>query len=395
MTGPAMPHRTRRPRLLHAGAWWLWALGLGAAASRTTNPLLLVLILGVTALAVGLRGGDAPWVRAYSAALRLGVVVIVIRVLFGIVFGIQLPGATLITLPQLPLPAWAAGMHLGGAVTTAQVVAAFYDGLRLATILVCVGAANALTGPTRLLKSVPGALYEAGVAVVVAMSLAPQLVLDAGRIREARRLRGRTTRGAAGVAGLVGPVLDGSLRRSLDLAAAMDSRGYGRTAQVPQRVRRTTSLLVLGALVGLCIGVYALLDGSSPRWLALPMLALGVVLAAAGLRLGGRRTTRTHYRPDPWLLPEWLVGLGGWIAAAAFWFLAAHDPTAVEGPVTPLAWPSLPMLAVAGLLVATASILAAPPVPLDDLDDIDDAEPTDGRTPPLDVDASSPVEVLA
>ena len=35
----------RLPRALHPGAWWLWAVGLAAAASRTTNPLLLALVV--------------------------------------------------------------------------------------------------------------------------------------------------------------------------------------------------------------------------------------------------------------------------------------------------------------------------------------------------------------
>ncbi len=34
----------RDRRWLHPGAWWVWALGLAAAASRTTNPLLLCLL---------------------------------------------------------------------------------------------------------------------------------------------------------------------------------------------------------------------------------------------------------------------------------------------------------------------------------------------------------------
>ena len=34
-------------RWLHPAAWWLWALGLGAAATRTANPLLLGLIIGI------------------------------------------------------------------------------------------------------------------------------------------------------------------------------------------------------------------------------------------------------------------------------------------------------------------------------------------------------------
>ena len=35
------------PRWTHPGAWWVWALGLATAASRTTNPLLLGLIVAV------------------------------------------------------------------------------------------------------------------------------------------------------------------------------------------------------------------------------------------------------------------------------------------------------------------------------------------------------------
>ncbi|RRR69529.1 energy-coupling factor transporter transmembrane protein EcfT, partial [Streptomyces sp. RP5T] len=30
---------------LHPGAWWLWSLSLGIAATRTTNPLLLALLV--------------------------------------------------------------------------------------------------------------------------------------------------------------------------------------------------------------------------------------------------------------------------------------------------------------------------------------------------------------
>ena len=44
------------------------------------------------------------------------------------------------------------------------------DGGQLAVMLCCVGAANALASPRRLLKSLPGALYEMGVACVVALT---------------------------------------------------------------------------------------------------------------------------------------------------------------------------------------------------------------------------------
>ena len=70
----------------------------------------------------------------------------------------------LFTLPEIPLPAAAAGIRIGGPVSLEGVLAALYDGLRLATLLICIGAANALANPKRLLKSLPGALYELGVA---------------------------------------------------------------------------------------------------------------------------------------------------------------------------------------------------------------------------------------
>ena len=47
--GPAREARSvnaRLPRDLHPVAWWLWALGLAMAASLTTNPLLLLLLVG-------------------------------------------------------------------------------------------------------------------------------------------------------------------------------------------------------------------------------------------------------------------------------------------------------------------------------------------------------------
>lgn len=95
----------RRGNALHAGAWWLWALGLATAASRTTNPLLLGLIVGVAGYVVAARRTSAPWARSYSAFLKLGLFVIGLRLFFSVLLGSPIPGAhTLFTLPELPSP---------------------------------------------------------------------------------------------------------------------------------------------------------------------------------------------------------------------------------------------------------------------------------------------------
>ncbi|MFE0131403.1 hypothetical protein ACFWY6_07440, partial [Streptomyces sp. NPDC059037] len=53
-----------RSNALHPGAWWVWALGLGTAASRTTNPLLLGMLIGVAGYVVAAGGAGAPGGRA-------------------------------------------------------------------------------------------------------------------------------------------------------------------------------------------------------------------------------------------------------------------------------------------------------------------------------------------
>ena len=49
---------------------------MATAASRTTNPLRLGMIIGVVALVVSARRSDAPWAKGFGAYLVLGLVVI-------------------------------------------------------------------------------------------------------------------------------------------------------------------------------------------------------------------------------------------------------------------------------------------------------------------------------
>ena len=355
-------HLITFPRNLHPGAWWLWALGLAAAASRTQNPVPLLLILVVTGFVVAARRSDAPWARSYGAFLKLALIVIAIRILFQAVLSSGSQGPTvLFTLPELPVPG-STGIKLGGIISLEAVLRAFYEGLQLATILCCIGAANSLGSARRLLRAVPGALYEIGVACVIALTFAPQLVTDAGRVRAAHRLRGQSPRGLGSLRRLAMPVLEGALERSVELAAAMDSRGYGRTTDASRVSRRLTSILVFGGLLGVCVGVYGLLAGTSADWVGMPMLLAGCLLAAAGMYFGGRRTGRTKYRPDPWALPEWLVAGAGLVAAVTMFVAVETNPAALFlASVTEI--PPVPVLACAGILIAMLPAILAPPLP--------------------------------
>jgi energy-coupling factor transport system permease protein len=341
-------------------AWWLWALGLATAVSRTTNPLLIAVLLAVVGYVVVSRRGSAPWARAFPAYLLLALSVVAIRVVFNAVLGAVDEGHVLFTLPRIGLPEWANSISLGGPVTAEEVLAAVYDGMRLGALICCVGAANALANPKRALRSLPPALYEIGSAVVVAMTFAPQMVESVLRVRRARRLRGAPGSRLRAVRAIAVPVLEDALSRSLLLAAAMDSRGYGRTLHVPRHVRRTTSALVLGGLLALCLGLYGLLDGTAPRHLGVSALAVGFSLSALGLLIAGRRVRRTTYRPDPWRLPEWTVALCGVASGAVMVVAGSYDPLLLHPSLDPLAWPDLPLLPLAAVLVGVLPAWLAP-----------------------------------
>ncbi|MGI8702435.1 MAG: energy-coupling factor transporter transmembrane component T [Nocardioidaceae bacterium] len=360
---PRLAHSLRQPRSLHPGAWWLWALGLAAATSRTNNPLICLLILAVAGFVVMARRSRAPWAYAYGAFLRLGLMIIGVRIVLQALLSSESQGIhVLVVLPQVPLPSWAAGIKLGGLVTWEAVLVAFASGLQLATLICCIGAANALASATRLLRCVPGALYEIGVASVVALTFAPQFVADASRVKAAQRLRGSDAGGLRSLRRTGMPVLEGALSRSVELAAAMDSRGYGRRNDVSVAARRFTTGLVLAGVLGICVGLFGLLDAGTTDWLGSGALVAGSLVAAAGLVAGGRRTARTRYRPDPWALPEWLVAGSGVTCAVLMVVVSRTSPDAAVPPY-PLQIPELPLLALLAPLVALLPVLVSPPPP--------------------------------
>ena len=166
----------RMARDLHPVAWWTWAIGLAVAASCTTNPLLLGLLLAGICLVVLTCRSDQPWARSFRLYLLLGLLVVVIRLVFRIVLGGDNPGHVLFTLPEVPLPDFAAGISLFGPFTREELLFGLYEGVRLATLLIAIGAANALANPKRLMKSLPPALYEIGTAMTIAISVEPSAI---------------------------------------------------------------------------------------------------------------------------------------------------------------------------------------------------------------------------
>ena len=350
---------SRPARELHPGAWWIWALGLATFASLVTNPFLLLLIMVAATVVVRRRRSDHAWGASFRLYAGLAFSIVLVRVGFRILFGSEAePGDYLLfDLPQIPLPHWVLGIQLLGPVTLQAILGGLYDGLRLAAIVVCVGAANALANPKRLLKSLPPAFYEIGTTLVISITVMPQLAESVGRVRRARELRGVAGGRIAKMRGVLVPVLEDALERSMALAAGMDARGYGRTGSASKGQRRTTGVLLLGALIGVGVGSYGVLDQTSPRWMSTPAIILGAALALAGFWSSGRRVKRSRYRPDSWRSAEIAVALSGvLVAAGAMVFVT--DPLVRDPDVYSL--PSVPLITLVVVLIGLAPAWLAP-----------------------------------
>jgi energy-coupling factor transporter transmembrane protein EcfT len=233
--------------------------------AKASSVLLALITVGVVAIVVLTKSEDAPWSKSFQWSLKIGLWVIAIRTLTGILIGVPSAGRTLFTIPQIPLPTWMPGIRIGGVVTAERLMATAHDGIMLAAIIALLGAAASLASPHRLLRSLPVMVYEFGVAVVIATSVLPQLVTSSARIREAQRLRGQDNRGLQGWRRLALPLLEDALARSLDLAAAMDARGYGfsrkRSKYRPSSWRVSEYLLCASAVLALFYPSLAVLAG--------------------------------------------------------------------------------------------------------------------------------------
>jgi len=94
-------------------------------------------------------------------------------------------------------------------------------------------------------------------AVALATRLLPTLERDASGFVLALRGRGVEITGARGRAALLSPLLAGSLERGVNLAEAMEARGYGRAGRTripPQPWRLVDRLAVLAAAALVALG---------------------------------------------------------------------------------------------------------------------------------------------
>ena len=191
--------------------------------------------------------------------------------LIALLIGVPMPGRTLFVLPQITLPELFVGIRVGGPVTTQRLLSGFDEAILLVSLILLFATANALSNPHSLLRVLPRRFYGIGLASVISSSVAPQAASGIERVRKARRLRGQKSSGLRSWRGIALPVLEDSLERSIDLAASLESRGYGYfpnpTRYRPELWKMKDTLAISGAAYSL-----VLITITSSTGLLIPLL---------------------------------------------------------------------------------------------------------------------------
>lgn len=180
-------------------------------ADRTTSVAAIAAVL----LAVCLRA-PAPRRRLYLAGALLSGLAVVLVTPFVETIGYHVlwSGPTIPVLGTLD-------------VTREELRNGLFQGLRLTAVALAFAAYALLLDHDRLVRSA-GFARRSVLAIALATRLVPTLERDAAGLVEALRGRGVEVSGVRGRARLLSPLLAGSLERGLNLAEAMEARGYGR-----------------------------------------------------------------------------------------------------------------------------------------------------------------------
>ncbi len=335
--------------------WLTWLLAALVIGSLTSNPLYLVLIMLVATLVFVIWREETRLARTYQLFFIGGFALWIAYLVFSVItVGGARGGTVLVTLPELQLPVLLGGITIGGKVTAEDLAWGGVRGLRIWTLIIIFGTFNALVNHYRLLRLAPRSLFHAGLAVTIATTFVPQVIRAISDITESQRLRGHRLGGPKSYVALVAPLLAGSLERSIELAEALDARGYGRTRAangipIQQQIGILAGVMVVGG--GLFVWLYY-----GAEFLGGGVLLVGITLLAFTLHALGRLVPRTIYRRERWRQRDTIsttsvvIGAGGWIA---LWLLQAGGLAYNPYPV--IAWP--PFDPLAGVLLLT---LAAP-----------------------------------
>lgn len=240
-----------------------WSAAALIVVLTSTNPVYraLVLLIAVNML-VALGRRDA---QSRPLFLAVGVAAILAAVLNAV---LSHTGAhVLFTVPdQLP--------GIGGSVTVESVLYGLDVGLGIAAAVLAVAPLSQVLYAHDLIDAFPSALQRTAALVGAAINLVPAVARNAVGISEAQRMRGSSGARLRDWHAIAAPVVLSALDDSLQLAEAMDARGFGsgpRTRYATARVGLSGAVVIVCAVAAAVMVVAARVSGSLADWYPFPV----------------------------------------------------------------------------------------------------------------------------
>jgi energy-coupling factor transport system permease protein len=213
----------RRPSPLHAAraaAGCAYCGALALVALLYDHPAVLA-AAGLATLAAGARAGVG---RALAGTLKLTAPLAVLVALLNPIVSQQ--GLTVIArLGELPV--------LGQVdITLEATVYGLVTGLRLVVLGLAAGLYTLAVDPDEVLRLLRPLSFRSALTATLATRLVPVLARDARRVADAQRCRPGAPPSRLMI---VRAVASGALDRAIDVAAALETRGYGAARRGPRR----------------------------------------------------------------------------------------------------------------------------------------------------------------
>ncbi|MGE3075542.1 MAG: energy-coupling factor transporter transmembrane component T [Dehalococcoidia bacterium] len=287
---------------MHTGTWIAWVMLVMVVALATTNPLYLAILLLCIVLVAVLAPRTETAATSFRVMLIFGCSMLAVSVVIATING-NYGDHILLTFPGPEIPRWLGGLRLGGPVSAEGLVAACIRGMAILSIFLAFGVFNGAVSPHRVLRTTPGALLHASLVLTVGLTLLPATIEDLRRIREMRALRGARG-GIRDLPALIVPAVVNGLERSMQLAEAMEARGYAASALPPARARLSAAssapLLVAAAW-------FWFYSEGAWRLAGAGMAALGVLALLFWLWEARRTHRTTSFSTDPLPLSQRLA----------------------------------------------------------------------------------------
>jgi len=299
--------------MFSARAWLVWLAAALLVAMVATNPLYLVIVLLCVALVRASHGtGSSP-----LPAWRFGLAVVGFSTFYNALLT-HFGDTVLLTLPRaFPL--------LGGPVTLEAAAFGASRGLALWTILAVSSELSDILSPYELVRLTPRFLRQAGLVISIALAFVPQTVKSFRQVHEAQAIRGHQLRGIRDLTALLVPLLADSLEKAVQLAEAMEARGYGQKSQASNLKHQ---IMMAGSLSGLLIGwLVEAYWRNGIGWAVIAASAIALVFGLRTIAAHAPRTTR--YKRQAWSQRDTLLTALSAMPLAVVVAVAVLDPLAL------------------------------------------------------------------